>query len=85
MPSAHRQRGTKALIRYFHKDHNEEWKLVIAASSRSAQAKSQRAEALVDAFTLSKNYGSSTTLLFLLLPGTWYALGIADRENTSSQ
>ena len=77
--------GTKALIRQLHKDHEAGWQLLLAVSSKPAQAKSQRAEALVDAFTLSKNYGSSTTLLFLLLPGTWYALGIADRENTSSQ
>ena len=65
----HPQRGTKPLIRYAHKDHEAEWELVFAAKSRSAQAKSQRAEALVEAFTSSKNYSSSTSLLFLLLPG----------------
>ena len=32
------QRGTKSVIRHLHKDHEAEWKLVLAASSRSAQA-----------------------------------------------
>ena len=54
MPSVHPQHGTKALIRHLHKDHEAEWKLVLAASHRSVQAKSQRAEALVEAFILSK-------------------------------
>ena len=34
--------GTKALIRHLQKDDEAEWKLVVAASSRSAQAKSAR-------------------------------------------
>ena len=79
--SVHPQRGTKAFIRHWHKDHDAEWKLVPAASSRAAQVKSQRAEALVEALFLLKNY-RSTTLLFLL---TWYALGVSVRENTLSQ
>ena len=73
MSSVHRQRGTKALIRHLHKDHEAEWKLVHAASSRSAQAESQRAEALVEAFTLRIQKTRAvvrTTLLFLLLPGS---------------
>ena len=41
--------GTKALIKHVLKDHEVEGKLVLAASSRSAQAKSQRAEAFVEA------------------------------------
>ena len=54
MSSVHPQRETQALIRRLHKDHEAERKLVLGASSRSAQAKSQRAEALVEAFTLQK-------------------------------
>ena len=37
------------MIRHLQKDHDAEWKLVLAASNRSAQAKTQRAEALVGA------------------------------------
>ena len=36
-------------IRYLHKDHEAEWKLVLAVRRRSAQAKSQRTEELVEA------------------------------------
>ena len=42
------------MIKLLHKDHEAEWRLVLAVSSRSAQAKSQYAEALVEAFILSK-------------------------------
>jgi len=41
--------GTKALIRHLQKDHQAEWKLVLAARSRSAMAKTRRAAALVEA------------------------------------
>ena len=72
MSSLYPQRSTKALIRQLYKYHEAEWKLVLAASSSSAQAESQRAEALVEAFTLSKKlqqqYGTCTTLLFLPVP-----------------
>ena len=50
--SVHPQHGTKALIRHLHKDHKVEWKLILATTSRSAQAKSQRAEALIEACIL---------------------------------
>ena len=52
--SVNPQRGTKALTRHLHKDHEAERKLVLAVSSRSAQTKSQRAEELVESFILSK-------------------------------
>lgn len=52
--SAHSQHGTMAFIKHLHKDPEAEWKLVPAASSRSPQDKSQRAEALVAAFIISK-------------------------------
>ena len=61
MSSVHPQRGTKPLIRHLRKDHKAEWKLVLAASNKLAQAKSQRAETLVEAFTLSEK--SKTTAL----------------------
>ena len=48
--------GTKALIRPTHKDHEVEWKLVFARSCRSAHAKSQRAEALVEASGSTPHY-----------------------------
>ena len=41
--------GTKAFIRHLHTDHEAEWKLVFATSSRSAQTAQHRAEALVEA------------------------------------
>ena len=50
--SVHPQRATKALTRLLHRGHDAERKLILAASSRSAQAKSQRAEARAEAFTL---------------------------------
>ena len=37
------------MIRHLQKDHDAEWKLVLAANNRSAQAKTQRAEALIEA------------------------------------
>lgn len=46
---------TKALIRHLHKEHEAGSKLVLAVSSKPAQAKSQRAEALVEAFVRSQN------------------------------
>lgn len=51
--SAHPQHGTTALIGHLHKDHETEWNLVFA-SNRSAQAKSQRVETLVEFLILSK-------------------------------
>lgn len=45
----HARNGTKALVRRLQKDHETKWKLILAASSRSAQGKSQRVEALVEA------------------------------------
>ena len=38
----------KALIRHLHNDHKAEWKMDLAASRRSAHAKSQGAEVLVE-------------------------------------
>ena len=52
--SVNPQRGTKALTRHLHKDHEAERKLVLAAGIRSAQTKSQRAEKVVESFILSK-------------------------------
>ena len=77
MSSVHPQHGTKALIRYLHKNHEAELKLVLAASNRSAQAKSQRAVALVEAFFRSKKlrYLVVPTLLFLLTC-SYYALRV---------
>ena len=48
--SVHPQHGTKALVSIWRKDNEAEWKLILAASSRPAQVKSKRAEALVQAF-----------------------------------
>ena len=42
-------KGTNVLIGHLDKDHEAEWKMVLAAGSRSAQAKRQRAEALAEA------------------------------------
>ena len=39
--------STKALIIFSHRGHQEQWELVLAASSGSARAKSQHAETLV--------------------------------------
>ena len=36
------------MIRHLRKDHDAEWNLVLAASNRSAQAKTKRAEAFVE-------------------------------------
>ena len=72
----HPQRGTKALIRHVHNHHEAEWKLLLAASSRST--KSQRAETLVEAFTLSKKIQQQ--YYHIVVPTfTLYALGISDR------
>ena len=57
--------GTTALIRDLLKDHEAEWKLLHAASSKSAQAKSQRARALVEAFIRSKKL---LRTMFYLVP-----------------
>ena len=54
MSSVYPQRGTKALIGHLRKGREAKWKLVVAASSRSAQAKSQRTEALIEASAVSK-------------------------------
>ena len=49
----HPQRGFKALTKHLPKDYEKvEGKLVLAASSRSAQAKSQLVEVLVESFIL---------------------------------
>ena len=45
--------GPNASIRHLHKDHGAEKELVLAASSLSAQAKSQRAEAFVEASNIT--------------------------------
>ena len=45
----HLQRHEGYHYRHLQKDHDTECKLVLAASNRSAQAKTQRAEALVEA------------------------------------
>ena len=54
MSSVHPQRRIKVLIISLHKDPEAEWKLVLVATSRSERAKSQRAEAFVEAFAMSK-------------------------------
>ena len=78
--SVHPQHGTKAWIRRLHKGHEAGWKLILAASSRSALAKSQRAEALFEAFTLSKKLRQQYHIVVPTF--TWYALctvlGISD-------
>ena len=57
--SVHPPRCTKAFVRHLQNGHEAKWKLVLARSSRSAHAesqraaKSQRAEAFVEAFILS--------------------------------
>ena len=72
MSAVHPQRGTKALVRHLHNDHETEGKLVLDACSKSAQAKRQRVEALVEVFILSIT--AAVVLYHIVVPTfTWYA------------
>ena len=66
------QHGTTALINCLLKNNEAERTLVLATCKTSAQAMSQRAEALVEAFILSKKLQPWYTLLLLLVPGMHY-------------